>query len=42
MELYERVLEHLADIGEAQSYEEKCRLKGRDLRQGGFEFAGTR
>lgn len=42
MELYEQVLRHLAEIGEAESFEEKCRLKGRELKQGDFEFAGTR
>lgn len=42
MELYEQVLRHLAEIGEAESFEEKCRLKRREFRQEDFEFAGTR
>ena len=42
MDLYEQVLHHLADIGEAKTFEEKCELKARSLNQGDFEFAGTR
>ena len=42
MKLYEQVLDHLAEIGEAQGFEEKVRLKQRHFRQGDFEFAGTR
>ena len=42
MELYEQVLHHLAEIGEAEGFEEKCRLKPREFKQGDFQFAGTR
>ena len=42
VELYDQVLHHLAEIGEAERFEEKCKLKERTFRQGEFEFAGTR
>ena len=42
MELYEKVLHHLAEIGEAEDFEEKCQLKQRQFKQGDFQFAGTR
>lgn len=42
MELYDQVLHHLAEIGEAKSFEEKCQLKQRPFTQGDFKFSGTR
>ena len=42
MELYDQVLDHIAEIGEAQGFEGKARLKQHQFKQGDFEFAGTR
>jgi hypothetical protein len=42
LELYERVLHLIAEIGETKDFFEMARLKRRQRRQGDFVFAGTR
>ncbi len=41
LELYEKVLHHLAEIDEAKDLFEMAKLKARSLSQGDFAFAGT-